>query len=82
MDEMHLFWIGKCPVKGCKHAERHEDVVNAKTFGHCPDHGTYRLERGGGYKNDTKCGARCRNATGPNCDCSCGGHNHGMSHAH
>lgn len=26
---------------------------------------------------DTTCGARCRNATGPQCDCSCDGENHG-----
>ena len=24
-----------------------------------------------------KCGARCRNAKGPNCECSCGGEFHG-----
>ena len=24
-----------------------------------------------------KCGARCMNSTGPNCECSCGGKNHG-----
>lgn len=23
------------------------------------------------------CGPKCRNATGPSCDCSCGGANHG-----
>ena len=23
------------------------------------------------------CGAKCRNSKGPNCDCSCGGKNHG-----
>lgn len=29
------------------------------------------------YNEKTKCGARCRNATGPNCECSCRGVNHG-----
>ena len=24
-----------------------------------------------------ECGAKCRNATGPNCECSCGGEHHG-----
>jgi len=26
----------------------------------------------------TKCGARCRNAKGPSCDCTCGGEFHGV----
>ena len=26
-----------------------------------------------------KCGARCRNATGPNCECSCKGEFHGVN---
>ena len=25
-----------------------------------------------------KCGAKCRNAQGPNCECSCGGEFHGV----
>ena len=29
----------------------------------------------------TKCGAMCRNAKGPMCDCSCKGENHGASAA-
>lgn len=27
------------------------------------------------------CGARCLASTGPTCECSCGGKNHGKSHA-
>ena len=27
------------------------------------------------------CGARCMASTGPSCECSCGGKNHGASHA-
>lgn len=30
-----------------------------------------------GTPNDTPCDARCTNAIGPSCDCSCGGKNHG-----
>lgn len=30
-----------------------------------------------GFKTDHVCDARCMNATGPNCECSCGGKNHG-----
>jgi len=29
----------------------------------------------------TKCGARCRGACGPNCDCECGGRFHGIDAA-
>lgn len=28
------------------------------------------------------CGKRCLNATGPSCECSCSGENHGSGHAH
>lgn len=30
-------------------------------------------------KTAHKCDARCINATGPNCNCSCGGENHGRN---
>ena len=38
------------------------------------------LESVAGVKSEKKCGARCLNATGPSCDCSCGGANHGGNH--
>lgn len=48
----------------------------------CPDHGVFRLSLlRGRYVEARMCDARCMNATGPNCDCSCGGANHGASHA-
>jgi hypothetical protein len=28
-----------------------------------------------------KCGDKCRNAKGPNCECACGGHNHGAGYS-
>ena len=35
-----------------------------------------------GIRNDAiKCDARCENAKGHNCECSCGGKNHGRSYA-
>lgn len=34
----------------------------------------------GHYSEKHVCGARCVNATGPNCDCQCGGENHGKNH--
>lgn len=33
-----------------------------------------------GTESAKKCGAACMGATGPNCDCSCGGRNHGGAH--
>ena len=27
------------------------------------------------------CSARCQSATGPSCECACGGENHGAAHA-
>ena len=34
-----------------------------------------------GRESDHVCDARCTNATGPNCECSCKGKNHGKSYA-
>ena len=33
-----------------------------------------------GKLSDGKCGARCLNAAGPNCDCQCAGENHGKNY--
>jgi hypothetical protein len=47
----------------------------------CPDHGVYRLQAvRGKLAPEHKCDARCMNATGHNCECSCGGANHGLAH--
>lgn len=34
----------------------------------------------GAFRADRKCDARCTNATGHNCECSCGGRNHGAAY--
>lgn len=34
----------------------------------------------GTYSDKMTCGARCMNATGPSCECSCAGMNHGGRH--
>lgn len=31
-----------------------------------------------GTVTDTMCGARCRNSKGPDCQCACGGRQHGL----
>ena len=47
--------------------------------GHCPQAGGKAIE--GRLKADHPCDARCTGATGHNCECSCGGANHGLEHA-
>jgi len=34
----------------------------------------------GTHNPDKACSARCQSATGPSCECACGGDNHGASH--
>lgn len=47
----------------------------------CAEHGVYRLRPLNGRTVEAiKCDARCTGATGPKCDCSCGGANHGADH--
>ncbi len=36
----------------------------------------------GNFNPEHKCDSRCLGAIGPNCDCSCGGANHGLNHRH
>jgi hypothetical protein len=56
-------------------------VGNYGYFGRCTDHGLFPLRTlKGRYVPEKACDARCMNATGPNCDCSCGGANHGHAH--
>lgn len=72
--------VGRCKAKGCKHST----FIEGRDFGvgTCPDHGRYSTEQViGEHIPSVKCGARCTNAVGPTCDCSCGGANHGRGHA-
>jgi hypothetical protein len=34
----------------------------------------------GTFSESVKCGAKCRSAVGPACECQCGGENHGSGH--
>jgi hypothetical protein len=45
----------------------------------CPEHGKTVVYTGGKFSHNPRkvCNARCMNATGPSCDCSCSGENHG-----
>ena len=40
----------------------------------------YAMSVLGKFRADKKCDARCTNARGHDCECSCGGHNHGKAH--
>lgn len=53
---------------------------NGTLQGRCECGGTLIGRRVTGYKSDKACGSKCMGATGPSCDCSCGGRNHGGSH--
>lgn len=67
--------VGRC--KDCK--RKHRGDGNA-FFVKCGCGATVRLERVVGFfVPEVKCGALCRNAVGPSCDCSCGGANHGCN---
>lgn len=67
-------------VKGDGRAYR---VGNEGYFARCPNnHRFFVLKQiKGTYSKDHKCDARCLNAKGHDCTCSCGGANHGRGHA-
>ncbi len=58
-------------------------VGNNGFFSRCPNrHKFFPLKAiKGTYSKDHKCDARCLNAKGHNCTCSCGGANHGRGYA-
>ncbi len=84
-------YIGRCKVKGCKFAKQ---VINTEIIDgwnikknypqaiECPEHKrpVYFEPVNYKHKEGHKCDARCMNARGPNCECSCGGENHGSSY--
>lgn len=90
-------FLGRCAVKGCKHTVRVEDsemIREVWTKGgpwepvqgepRCADHPrlVLRWSRVQGVFNDAKvCTEKCMGATGPSCECECGGENHGGRHA-
>lgn len=58
-------------------------VGNNGYFARCPSrHRVFVMKTiKGTYSKDHKCDARCLNAKGHNCTCSCGGANHGRGYA-
>lgn len=69
--------IGTC--KACKTTFAVTDTtVWRKIIRPCPTCSTQTaLDRVSGVKSDKKCDARCQNAKRGECECSCGGENHG-----
>lgn len=75
--------VGKTITKGYRHQYQAKVISAAfhpwQLFLHCVEHrrdlNFKRIE--GTYNPQKSCDARCMNATGPNCECSCGGANHG-----
>lgn len=57
---------------------------NDGAHGYCAEHQRVFPLRAvkGRFVESIICTAKCRNATGPNCNCSCGGANHGAGHSH
>jgi hypothetical protein len=70
--------LGRC--RTCKRAHR-IDGLGWRPAVTCTCGATVKLAVVQGWESpDVKCGALCRNATGPSCDCSCAGANHGSNH--
>lgn len=70
--------LGRC--RSCKKAHR-VDAAYWTPFATCECGATVKLQPViGTHDEHIACGAKCRNAVGPSCDCSCGGANHGINH--
>ena len=70
--------LGRC--RSCKKAHR-VDATSWIFSVKCECGTTVKLAPVvGSYDEHVNCGAKCRNAVGPSCDCSCGGANHGINH--
>jgi hypothetical protein len=72
----HLGYINTCPVKGCKWTALSTGFGSVS----CPTHDRRVSKRVIGTVSAKACDARCTNARGPLCECSCGGENHGAGH--
>lgn len=73
-------YFGKCVIKGCKGRRVTEGSIRGINF--CPVHTHISLDWNQlkGRVNPAKeCNGICMGATGPSCDCACGGENHGKN---
>ena len=70
--------LGRCRV--CKRPRRADGPTWLPAV-RCECGATVKLAVVVGYMDErVRCGALCRNAVGPSCDCACGGANHGANH--
>jgi hypothetical protein len=67
-------YVGRC--KTCKTVFVNETDATET----CCSGKRVRVEQILAVVSNVKCGARCTNAVGPSCDCSCGGANHSSGH--
>jgi hypothetical protein len=82
-------FIGRCAVKGCSHVVRvtKEQIdANPEQWNgfRCEKHWQYPLRFRqiiGVVNPDHKCDSRCTHAKGFDCECACGGLNHGLQYA-
>jgi len=77
-------WGGATPSGEARRTHRYDVARLATLRAHglvCDDHDRFLSVTAirGIVNVDKSCDGRCMNATGPNCDCSCGGANHGGS---
>lgn len=56
-------------------------IVGQFTCTGCDGHSWSWAVVEGSFSESVKCGARCRNAVGPSCECQCSGENHATGHA-
>ncbi len=84
-------WFNGRPVKDTYPETEHDVTRSGSTLWHdlkskdalkCPKcSGEVQMIRiKGSYNPDVKCNGRCLNATSGDCDCSCGGQQHGLNH--
>ena len=80
------YWIGRCPAADCQCAKHVETPANAPEYWRpwhlaleCQKHAKRLVWQkvNGKFSRAHVCDVRCMTATGPDCECSCGGANHG-----
>ncbi len=86
--KLDAVFIGRCAyakATGCKHTVRviHKDMTSVNDY-RCLQHPNYPLNwyvLNGTFNPGKKCDSRCMGARGHNCECQCGGANHGIDYA-
>jgi hypothetical protein len=72
-------YLGKCKCGRVARIDRKPSPEDSRLVT-CEDcRQTVRVFQVFGSRGPRKCDARCMNATGPDCDCSCAGANHGAN---